>query len=503
MKLTSWLQNAQHIRQHRAFHAVATGSEQRRMAFSKYTLHFSKRAKYLAALAITVIILISVLTLLPPEPQNIKDTPQTGADPSTSGFTQDSAYDAAENDTFSDHKTSINNQTFPSTVNPIITPSSVPQRANRDGIVESADVMNNAVWKAVAQYAWQYFERDNINGETGLPAANIGFPYFTDWDLAVYIQAVLDAGEIDLIEKEGTWGRDYRLEKIVTFLENRQLTTEALPFWFYKAENGGPHVVFDNGLGLGGNVADSGILLVALHNLKTHAEGFTARVNNIVYNKTNYSAMLAEVDVLARKSINIYDYLVTSGFAAFWPEKSNVPTLIIDNIMSTPRVNMLGVELPSAKISCEPLLLSTFNIEQTDPRILDLSRQVYLAHETWYSTTGMYRAFSEGLTMDMFAYEWVVLPNGRTWVVQNEWGFDFGISPIIYSKVAFGFLALYNTSYAHDLVVYLENRLPELASGYCDGVFENGEPTLNTGSGNTNGLIVSAARYALKSGNWS
>jgi hypothetical protein len=361
--------------------------------------------------------------------------------------------------------------------------------------------MNSTVWKAVAEYAWQYFELDNVNVETGLPSAHTGFPYFTDWDLAVYIQAVLDAYEIDLIGKGGSWGVDHRLEKVMTFLENRQLTIEALPFWFYQANNGEPYAVFDNGLGLGGNVADSGKLLVALHNLKTYDDNFTTRVNNIVYNKTNYSVMLAEVDVLARKSINIYDYLVASGFAAFWPEKSIVPTLIVDNIMSTPRVDSLGVEMPASKITCEPLLLSVFDLAQPDPRILNLSRQVYLAHEAWYNATSTYRAFSEGLAIDKFAYEWVVLPDGRTWVVQNEWGFDFGISPIIYSKVAFGFLALYNTTFARDLVVYLEDRLPELGSGYCDGVQEDGETTLNFGSGNTNGLIVSAARYAIQSGN--
>jgi hypothetical protein len=249
-------------------------------------------------------------------------------------------------------------------------------------------------------------------------------------------------------------------------------------------------------------VADSGILLAALHNLKIHDDGFATRVNNIVYNRTNYTVMLDEMDVLARKSINIYDYLVASGFAAFWPEKGNVPTLIVDNIMSAPRVDLMGVELPASKISCEPILLSIFHLPQPDPRIRDLSRQVYLAHEAWYNATGTYRAFSEGFTMDRFAYEWVILPDGKTWVVQDQWGYDYGTSPIIFSKVAFGFLSLYNTTYARDLVVYLEDRLPELDSGYCEGVYEDGGFTLNAGSGNTNGLIVSAARYAIQSGNW-
>ena len=499
MKLTSWTKKNRHTRRHEAFHVVATGSEPSKKVFSKHTLRFSKRAKYLAASATTIVILISVLVLLLPEPHDTEDMLHNDGDPSTSTITQGGVDDTVENDTGSGYETPINNQVYPSMASPIITPSPNPGWVKLDGIIESADVIDSTVWRAVAEYAWQYFERGNVIGETGLPGASIGSPYFTDWDLAVYIQALLDAYEIGFMQKEGA---NYRLDRVVTFLENRQLTNEALPYWIYNADNGEPYLVFDNGLGLGGNVADSGILLAALHNLKIHDDGFATRVNNIVYNKTNYTVMLDEMDVLARKSINIYDYLVASGFAAFWPEKGNVPTLIVDNIMSAPRVDLMGVELPASKISCEPILLSIFHLPQPDPRIRDLSRQVYLAHEAWYNATGTYRAFSEGFTMDRFAYEWVILPDGKTWVVQDQWGYDYGTSPIIFSKVAFGFLSLYNTTYARDLVVYLEDRLPELDSGYCEGVYEDGGFTLNAGSGNTNGLIVSAARYAIQSGNW-
>ncbi len=69
--------------------------------------------------------------------------------------------------------------------------------------------------------------------------------------------------------------------------------------------------------------------------------------------------------------------------------------------------------------------------------------QVYLAHEAYFNATGVYRAFSEGASLsDHWTYEWVVLPDNRTWVILDETNQPFDISPIIYTKVAMGFLAI-------------------------------------------------------------
>ncbi len=368
-------------------------------------------------------------------------------------------------------------------------------RPRTPGVIESAKVINRSTWIAVAHNAWKYF-RSRIDPVTMLPCATDGYPYFTDWDLGVYVQAIIDAQKIGLIMKEGPWGARTRLEAVVSFLETRKLTNYSLPFWFYQAENGEPKKeCFEAGQTT--NVADSGRLFVALDNLKTYDSNYSARIDNIVYNRVSYAGWLYEIDNLAT-SVNIYDYFSTSGFAAFWPEKSNVPSAIIDNIMSTPKLKLNGAELPTASISCEPIFHSIFNLKQPDLRILNLSRQVYSAHEGWHNATGIFRAFSEGPTVGRFAYEWVVLPDGRTWSVLDEYGSDFGMIPIVFSKVAYSFLALYNTTYARNLVVNLETVLPEPFSGYYIGVHEDGESVVNGFGCNTNGLIVSAARYAIE-----
>ena len=101
------------------------------------------------------------------------------------------------------------------------------------------------------------------------------------------------------------------------------------------------------------------------------------------------------------------------------------------------------------------------------------------------------------LSTDHWTYEWVVMPDNRTWVILDEKNQPFDISPIIYTKVAIGFLATYNTTYAYNMNVYLEKSLPAPSNGYCEGVTENGTPLNGTGS-NTNGLIISAAKYAIE-----
>ena len=174
---------------------------------------------------------------------------------------------------------------------------------------------------------------------------------------------------------------------------------------------------------------------------------------------------------------NIYAYYVYSGFASFWPNNlTNVQSTILNNIFSAGKVTTYGdVWLPKSQITGDPLLCSVFELNNTDSRLLTLAHQVYLAHEAYYNDTGQYRAFSEGPSMSGgWEYEWVVLPDGRTWTLDES---NSNTSPMIYSKVALGFLAIYNTTYAKNMSVYLENTLPEPSIGYCEGVDESGHTT--------------------------
>ena len=200
-------------------------------------------------------------------------------------------------------------------------------------------------------------------------------------------------------------------------------------------------------------------------------------------------------------SVNIYSYYVYSGFASFWPNQlSNVPSDILKNILSAGNVTTYGVSLPKGQISCVPLLCSVFELNNNNSQLMGLMNQVYLAHEAYYNATRQYVAFGEGNTYLSSEYidEWVVLPNGDTWKITADGSSTYlNVNPIIYNYVAFGFLALYNTTFARNMVVYLEQHLPDPSSGYYAGADNSGDVVLMLGS-NTNGLILDAALYYIQ-----
>ncbi len=69
------------------------------------------------------------------------------------------------------------------------------------------------------------------------------------------------------------------------------------------------------------------------------------------------------------------------------------------------------------------------------------------------------------------------------------------INSIIYTKVAISFPALYNSTFAQNMVVYLQTMLPNPTNGYYDEADSSGQCVPGTGS-DTNGLILDAAQYA-------
>ena len=167
-----------------------------------------------------------------------------------------------------------------------------------------------------------------------------------------------------------------------------------------------------------------------------------------------------------------------------------------------------GVSLPKATISCEPLLCSVFELNNNPviknyTQLQKLAYQVYLAHEAKYNASrGQYVAFSEGNTQTGFIYEWVVLPNGDTWKIMEAGQSTYSnMTPIIYTKVALSFLALYNTTFARDMSIYLEKFQDPPTNGYYAGADYNADinsiSLVSSIDSNTNGMILSAARYAI------
>ena len=150
-------------------------------------------------------------------------------------------------------------------------------------VAENTQVNTQTYWLNLAANAWQYFQVGNgVNSATGLDGGDLTYPYFTDWDLGIYIQAVINAEKLGLISSNGTYGADWRFDKVLTFLETRPLTSDNQPYAWYCTSNG-------QNRGDTAQVAtDTGNLLVSLKNLETYQPNLASQINYVVYNRTNY-----------------------------------------------------------------------------------------------------------------------------------------------------------------------------------------------------------------------
>lgn len=367
-------------------------------------------------------------------------------------------------------------------------------------------------WTTIAQNAWNYFQLGvGVSAATGLPYANTDCPYYTDWDLASYIQAIMAAEKTGVLSRTGDWGADDRINKVLTCLETRPRMPNGLPYVWYNSRTNGVWTDHINEA----TATDTGKLLAALKNLQSYDPSLTTRINTLVYNTTNYEPRKISVDVLLSQYIkgtrppNLYDYYVTKGFACFWPERFSAEADgMLDFYYSRTPINYSGIILPKIAVLCDPLLMCLFEFENNDPRIVNLSRDIYLAQEARYTATGHYTAFSEGNTgidgTNSFIYQWVTVADGRTWVCQTVTNSgiaqDTNLTPIIFFKAAIGQRALYETSYTQQMVDYLTSTMPSPTQGYNAGVDENGRILYTVNAGVSNGLILTAARYAIEHG---
>ncbi|MBS7653299.1 DUF3131 domain-containing protein [Candidatus Bathyarchaeota archaeon] len=351
-------------------------------------------------------------------------------------------------------------------------------------------------WLDLASKAWRYFEVGvGVHPTTGLHKAGLYWPYFTDWDLGIYLQAVIDAYKLGLIPREGDWGFNYRVNRIITFLENRQLTENQLPYLWYKSEDGSPWGTTQT------NIYDSSKLLISLWNLKRMRPDLGGRIDSIIKERSNYRLLVENWS----GGRDLYAYYVAMAFQLWgFPEYVGVRRTLdeVKWIKTLPRVSTYGdVELPQYTVTGDPLLHCVFELPP-DPSIDWLAEVTYQAHLQRYVNTGKLTAFSEGntdLQDPSYIYEYVVASVGggwRTWVITAPNVGEVSITPIIFLKMAAGLHALFNSDFTRFMITQLLNSLTDTSNGFMDGIDENGR-IVRTVIDKTNGIILQAARYAI------
>jgi hypothetical protein len=473
--------------------ANASGDNHQNNGKSHHSFHLGKKAKAGIGVALIAVILVSAFIFFPKNQQAV-GVPGNSTEPVATTNATNKPTNAAT-PTFTNGPTEL----------PLVPWQPIPDISTaKDKSVElvtNAQNLNSSVWKQVAAYAWNYFQPSvGLDSRTGLPASGDTVGYFTDWDLGVYLQAVMDAQKVNLTGTEGPWGSSARIDKILTFLENRELNSSHYPYWFYQNDGTVNHDLSDQAT-YAYNAADIGRLLVALNNVKTFNSSFGSRIDNLVYNtygnRSNFAAIVPSLKTESIYSTSIYSYYCIAGFASFWPSQlKDAPAKIISNIMAAPIVKVIdNITLPNSRLTEDPLLCSIFELTNNPPQLATLANQTYLAQEAFYNKTHTYRAFGEGNTFSGWAYEWIVY-DGRPWVITNGDSVQ-DMNPIVYTKIAFSFLAVYNTTYARNMVMYIEDKMENPTYGYSNGIDELGTVLAATGL-HTNGLILSAARYAIQ-----
>ncbi len=340
-------------------------------------------------------------------------------------------------------------------------------------------------WLGWADVAWSYFQPGvGVNSITGLHYAAMDWHRFTDWDLGVYISAIIDAERLGLISRDGLWGSDHRFEKILSFLENRSLTDDRLPYAQYDADTENVPTDVD---GRTAHISDVAKLLLALDDLRRFRSDLAPRIQSVVFRHN--LEKFAHSDYFADNGV--YAFYAAQGYWAFG---FSTPKLRDLNALGEGgTVNVYGEELPRAWITSEPLILAILE-NRTTGLYRTYADKVFLVHQKRYELTGELSTFSEGAypAPYHYVYEWVVTGKGEEWVVWS--GENIGEPEMIYAKIGFAFHAIYTSLYTSTLVESVSPLATE--KGFLEGVTEDGE-TLQVLSDKTNGMILQAARYSV------
>ena len=327
------------------------------------------------------------------------------------------------------------------------------------------DVKAATDWNYLAQVAWRYFQPSPagaVDSSTGLSYGTLDWHYITDWDTGNYLVAILDAQALGLNTQTGVWGTDYRLNKVLSYLQTRTLRSDnGLPYWAYHSTDGSPGTDQSR---LVTDVADTGRLLVALYVVETKRPDLATTVNQILSRVTPTGATLHDVyntNFIQGKTYgDLYGYYFTLGFKQFGFDVTSSMTAW-NNLNSGPKVNVYGQLLPLTNIGSEIFLNGMLEIPNlVDSTFADLAYRTLLAQQGRYQATGKLTGWTEGATdvTTFYLYEWIVRTTGQTWQLDDTNGgpsqsvINAGSVPIMYTKVAIGMNALFGTPYTQTLV---------------------------------------------------
>ena len=363
----------------------------------------------------------------------------------------------------------------------------------------SADSLD---WLGIARVAWRYYQPGvGVNPETGINRAKLDWDALTDWNTGSYIIATIEAHRLGLVESNGTWGFRDRMGRVLRHLLTRQLTANLgvgnWPYWSYYWD-GRPYY---NPVYLYTDVSDAGRLLYALDILRKHDPSFSQQVQQVYQRcKTAYDVMATHID----RHPTYYGVLEAVGFSAFGYNKSDIA-----NVFDSWKGGFVDVEgqmLPRTATVTEPTLHGVLELG-LGGKFLEYTRRVYEAQKARWEKTGRLSGWSEGChPIHEFVYEKILNADGETWFISKHDGTRVNIDPLMYTKVAFAYRAIFGTNNYTTSLFNVASRLYDDRFGFGEAAFENGQSAISLWSRNTEGfysdstnqIILASARYALE-----
>jgi len=363
----------------------------------------------------------------------------------------------------------------------------------------------NSNWLTWASVAWSYYQPGvGINPRTGLSRANLDWDYATDWDLGTNIISVILARRVGLIgdTTPTAWGFRDRINRILYTLENRTLGSNngiAWPYWAYDWDGSGCGAYCSKFT----DTADSARLLAALDMLRNFDKSYTAQVEAI------YERTRAAYDEMAHEfGAGYYEYYYAKAYEA-WGYNESVSLQDFQQIKNLPTISVYGVQIPKIPTAAEPTLFVLLELDRSrvSTTYLDFAERMYETQMARYLKTGLLTAWSEGgyFSAPYYVYETIydpTAPSPGTWVITGE-GQLLNASttpPIMYTKVAFAYLAIYGANSYTDALTRIASTLAS-SSGFGEGTFEDGSkpPWASSSfySDKTNELVLASSAYAL------
>lgn len=359
-----------------------------------------------------------------------------------------------------------------------------------------------------ATIAWRYFA-NNISDDTGLVASVDGYPSTTMWETGALIDAVVSAEKLGLIAPQEA---EAMLDRTLASLSRLPLTSAGLPNKAYDIRSL-QMVTYKNeptDIGIGWSALDIGRLLAALEVAERTHPGLAGPIQNLL-SGWDMTRLLAHGELTGG---NIKDGVLDEhqeGRIGY--EQYAAKAMMAQALDATAALDLSGhfslrevegLPLPGdnrlnrnnvpSMVTSEPYLLDGLEFG-FDTRSQLFASQIYRAQERRFEDTGILTAVSEGHinTAPYFAYA-TVWGGGQPWAVLTIDGQRLDSKRTISTKAAFGWDALFDTTYTGQLI----DSVADLATpdrGWMEGRYEvDGEPNTSI-TANTNAMILAAIAF--------